>query len=182
VIDCYSQSTVQTEDGSCSPKCLLPPLSEAEALALARELLQDCARRWHGVFHPYFHPISLAGRGAVACQAWFRQVLRTARDLGLPSVNTSEWLDFNDARRAVKVEALAWDGQTLTFALRTPQPVAGLTILLPPWGEAETLVATVDGVPRELVGLSYEGLRWLGLVLDLPAQSRCQVRIAPQPK
>jgi hypothetical protein len=180
VLDCYSQSTVQTEDGSCSPKSLLPPLTEDEALALARQLLTDCARRWHGVFHPYFHPISLAGRGSVACQAWFRQILHVARDLGLPSVNAREWLDFNDARRAVTVDTLSWDGETLGLALQAPMAVAGLTLLLPPWCAGQPLAATVAGTPVELAELAYEGLRWAAVVLDVPAQARVEVRVGPR--
>ena len=180
VLDCYSQNTVQTEDGSCTPKCLLPPMSEAEALALARELLTDCARRWHGVFHPYFHPLSLAGRGSVACQTWFRRILRAARELGLPSVNAGEWLEFNDARRAVAIGARQWDGETLVVVLQAPVAVAGLTLLLPPWGAGRPLTATVAGAPAEVGELRYEGLLWAAVVLDLPAAERIEVRVAPR--
>jgi hypothetical protein len=178
VLDCYSQSTVQTEDGSCTPKCLLPPMSEDEALALARQLLADCAGRWHGVFHPYFHPISLAGRGQVACQNWFRQILRAASDLRLPSVNSSEWLDFNDARRAVTVDVLAWNGETLVLSLQTPVTVSGLTLLLPPWPGGRPVAATTAGAPCKVVDTALEGQRWHGLVLDLPARSRVELRVA----
>jgi hypothetical protein len=177
VLDCYSQSTVQTEDCSCSPKCLLPPMTEA--LALARELLADCAGRWHGVFHPYFHPVSLSGRGSVACQNWFRQILRAARDLDLPSVNAGQWLQFNDARRAVTVDVLAWDGETLVLALQAREAVAGLTLLLPPWRGGQPLAATKAGAPCEVVDLAFEGQRWHGLIVDLPVQSRVELRVAP---
>ncbi len=179
VLDCYSQSTVQTEDGSCSPKFLLPPMTEDEALAVARQLLADCAGRWHGVFHPYFHPISLAGRGKVPCQNWFRQILRAARDLNLPSVNAGEWLDFNDARRAVAVDTLAWDGETLVLALQSPTAVTGLTLLLPPRRDGQPVAATLAGAPCKVVDLAFEGLRWHGLVLDLPAQSKVELCVAP---
>ena len=179
VLDCYSQNTVQTEDGSCTPKCLLPPMSEDEALGLALELLRDCARRWHGVFHPYFHPINLAGRGSVACQNWFRQVLLTARELGLPSVNACQWLDFNDARRAVAVDVVQWDGEALVLALQAQVAVTGLTLLVPPWPGGQRLEARVDGRRCQVVDLAWEGLVWHGLVADLPAQERVEVCIAP---
>lgn len=179
IIDCYSQNTVQTEDGSCTPKCLLPPMDEHEATALALQLLDECTHRWHGVFHPYFHPIALAGRSKVACQNWFRQVLRRAKELGLPSVNAGEWLDFNDARRAVGMEVVHWDGETLVVALQTSQAVAGLTLMLPPWCAEKTLCARVGGEARELLTCDYEGLRWLAVVLDLPAQSRTEITVAP---
>jgi hypothetical protein len=155
-------------------------LSEDEALALARQLLTDCARRWHGVFHPYFHPISLAGRGSVACQTWFRQILRAARELGLPSVNAREWLAFNDARRAVTVDTLSWEGQMLVLALQAPLAVAGLTLLLPPWCASQALAATVAGASVAVTELEYEGMRWAAVVLDLPAQSRIEVRVTPR--
>jgi hypothetical protein len=179
VLDCYSQNTVQTEDGSCTPKSLLPHMNEEEAAAQAIGLLQDCVHRWHGVFHPYFHPISLAGRGSVPCQSWFRQVLQSAHELGLPSVNAEEWLDFNDARRAVTVDTLSWDGDTLVLNLRAALPIAGLTLLLPPWPDGLSLEATADGERREVVELAYEGLNWIGLVVDLSADSEVEVRVSP---
>jgi hypothetical protein len=179
MLDCYSQSTVQTEDGSCTPKSLLPPMSEDEALALARQLLADCAGRWHGVFHPYFHPISLAGRGTVACSNWFRQILRAASDLRLPSVNVSEWLDFNDARRSVAVDILAWDRETLVLSLQSPVAVSGLTLLLPPWPGGRPVAATLAGTPCKVVDAAFEGQRWHGLVVDLPARSKVELRVAP---
>ncbi|NUQ61771.1 MAG: hypothetical protein HUU20_04740 [Pirellulales bacterium] len=179
LLDCYSQSTVQTEDGSCSPKFLLPPMNEDEALAVARQLLADCAGRWHGVFHPYFHPVSLSGRGKVPCQNWFRQILLAARDLDLPSVNAGEWLDFNDARRAAAVDTLAWDGETLVLSLQAPSAMAGLTLLLPPRRDGRPLAATLAGAPCEVVDLALEGMRWQGMVVDLPAQSKVELRVSP---
>lgn len=179
VLDCYEHNTVQTEDGSCTPKCLLPPMSEEEALQLGLTLLADCVQRWHGVFHPYFHPISLAGRTSVECQLWFRQILRAAHDHGLPSVNASEWLDFNDARRAVKMEAVQWDGAALSFQLQTPVAVRGLTLVLPPWDGDCSLVADVDGKRSDLLDLHYEGLHWHGLVVDLSAATSVTVRVGP---
>jgi hypothetical protein len=107
-------------------------------------------------------------------------VLRTARDLGLPSVNAGQWLDFNDARRAVAVDVLTWDGNTLAFGLQAPAAVEGLTLLLPPWPGNRELAATLDGAPREVVRLAYEGLSWHGLVMDLPARSKVEVRISPR--
>lgn len=178
VIDCYSQSTVQTEDGSCTPKSILPPMTEDEALALGAQLLQDCARRWHGVFHPYFHPISLAGRGSVQCQDWFRGILRAAKALGLPSVHAGEWLDFNDARRAVGVETLDWDGETVSLAVEGPA-ITGLTLMLPRWSESIEMTATVGGVEQELLELHYEGLRWWAVVFDLPEGEPVEVRLGP---
>jgi hypothetical protein len=107
-------------------------------------------------------------------------VLRAAHDLGLPSVNSSQWLDFNEARRAVTVETLQWDGERLVLALQAPVVVEGLTLLLPPWNAGRPLAATVGGLPCEVAELSYEGLRWLGLVADLPAQARIEVAVAPR--
>lgn len=179
VLDCYSQSTIQAEDGACSPKLRLPPMTEDEALAEARRLLTECAGRWHVVFHPYFHPINLAGRGSVPCQNWFRQILRTARDLNLFSVTAGEWLDFNDARRAVTVDTLAWDGQTLVLTLHSPTAVTGLTLLLPPRADGPRPVATLAGASCPVVDVAFERLRWHALVVDLPQQAKVELRITP---
>lgn len=153
-------------------------MTEDEAFALGAQLLHDCAWRWHGVFHPYFHPISLAGRGSVQCQDWFRGILRAGKALGLPSVNAGEWLDFNDARRAVRPETLDWDEETLSLAVAGPA-ITGLTLLLPPWSQAGKTRATVRAVEQGLTALDYEGLRWWAIVLELPEGEPVEVRVGP---
>lgn len=177
VLDCYEQSTVQTEDGSASHKCLLPPLDEQQAFALARKLMHELAQRYHGVFHPYFHPRNLAGRGAVACQTWYREVLRTARDLGMPSLNATEWLAFSDARRAVTISDRQWQDGSLHFTLAGPLPVAGLTVLLPACSGMTPASATVAGEAAELLHLPYEGMQWWALTLDLTEDASVRVQV-----
>lgn len=167
VIDCFEHSTIQTEDGSATTKCLLPPLTEEEALRLALELMDDCGRRWHGVFHPYFHPINLAGRGSVPCRQWFRGVLQGARERGLPSVNATQWLEFSEARLAAQVEGAQWEEPWLRFSVTAPRPMDGLTIMLPPQGELTPCLAHLPGERRDLQPYAYEGLQWFGVTLDL---------------
>ncbi len=180
VIDCYEQNTVQTEDGSCTPKCLLPLSTEAEATELAMELMRRCAEVHHGVYHPYFHPISLAGRTPVSCQQWFREVLRAARDRGLPSLNTREWIRFNDARRAVTIRSVSWNpGEaTLSFVLRSPMDVTDLTILLPPCMGLVPIGAGIDGDTTEIAPVPFENLDWTALGVDLAKDDEIAVRVA----
>lgn len=109
----------------------------------------------------------------------FRQILRAARDLNLPSVNAGEWLDFNDARRAVAVDTLAWDGETLVLALQAPTAVTALTLLFPLRRDGRPLGASLAVTPCKVLDLAFEGLRWHGLVVDLPAQSKVEVRVTP---
>ena len=113
------------------------------------------------------------------CQSWFRQILRAARDLDLPSVNAGEWLDFNDARLAVTEDTLAWDGQTQVLALYSPAAVTGLTLLLPPRADGLRPVATLAGAPCPVVDVTFERLRWHALVVDLPQQAKVELRITP---
>ncbi|MCE5237590.1 hypothetical protein LLH23_03765 [bacterium] len=178
IVDCWEQSTIQTEDGALTPKVLLPPLTREEALVLARSMLQRAAATYHNVFHPYFHPINLGERGARVA-AWFRGVLREARDLGLPGVNASEWLAFNDARMGVRCEDVRWDaaGRELSFTVSSPAPLDGATILLPPCGGLIPVQAMVGGNEAELEPVDLERSDWTALVLDLPPQGRLSVSI-----
>jgi hypothetical protein len=176
IIDCWEQSTIQTEDGALTPKVLLPPLTCEAAQALAEEMLQRAACLYHSVFHPYFHPLNLGPRGAQVGD-WFRGVLRKARELGLPGVNASQWLAFNDARVAVHFESVAWNaaGRDLAFAISSPAALAGATILLPPCGGLVPVQATAGGNEVDLEPVDLEQSDWTALVLDLQAGDRLPV-------
>ncbi|MFQ6097668.1 MAG: hypothetical protein ACE5O2_08065 [Armatimonadota bacterium] len=180
IIDCYEQCTMQTEDGTCTPKCLLPVLSEDEAIAVSLELIRLSAEAYHGVYHPYFHPINLGGRGAVACRRWFREVLRAVHDRGLPSVSGREWLAFNDARRAVGVQQVTWEpGEgDLCFDLYAPRAVEGLTILVPPSAGMSPVDATAAAERVDLVPVPYEGLGWSALQVSLRADERVTIAVS----
>jgi hypothetical protein len=179
-LDCYEQSTVQMEDGAGSPKVLLPVQTQEQALALSRRLLDDLAGKYHGVFHPYFHPINLGGRGAVPCLDWFRGVLAHARDLGMTSVNAREWLRFTEGRAQAQVTSYAWDGETerLSFSLTAPEDLAGLTVLLPPCCDRLPQAVSVSGQPAEAALLPYENGRWTALTVDVTAGQSLTITIA----
>lgn len=166
VIDCWEQSTVQTEDGTLSPKCLLPPLTVEQGLALSCDLIRRAASDFHGVFHPYFHPVNLGGR-RLDCAGWFRGALREARARGLPAVNATEWLGFNDARRRVQVDGLRVGERGVEFTIRATEPVAGLTVLLPPWGSRRPARAALDGQAVDVQPVPFEGLGWSAVQCDL---------------
>lgn len=166
IIDCWEHSTVQTEDGALSPKCLLPPLTVEQGLAQSCDLIRRAAGDFHGAFHPYFHPVNLGGR-KLDCAGWFRGVLREARSRGLPAANATEWLRFNDARRQVQVDGLRAGEERIEFALRATEPVAGLTTLLPPWAGRHPARAAVDGQAVDLRPVPFEGLQWSAVQCDL---------------
>jgi len=167
VLDCYEQSTVHTEDGCRGVKCLLPPLAEDDCIALSLSLIDDLVHRFHGVYHPYFHPISLSGRGSVSCSRWFSEVLQAIDQRGLPSVSSSEWIAFNDARRALSFEDITWDPPTLDITLCSGPPVQGIALLLPPHQGQTPCVALVEGASVPLLPVPFEHLGWTALVLDI---------------
>ncbi len=170
-LDCYEQSTVQMEDGAGTPKVLLPVQTQEQALALSRRLMDDLAGKYHGVFHPYFHPINLAGRGAVPCLDWFRGVLAHTRDLGLTSVSAREWLQFTESRAATQISDYAWEAETetLTFSLTAPDDLTGLTVLLPPCCGRPPQAATAGGKTVAMASVSYEDGGWTALTVDVSA-------------
>ena len=170
IIDCWEQSTIQTEDGALTPKVLLPPLTREEAQALAEGMLQRAATTYHSVFHPYFHPISLGPRGAQVAD-WYCGVMKKARELGLPGVNASEWLALNDARVQVRMEDILWDAElpALWFTIVSPQRMDAATILLPHCAGLVPVQAVVNDDEEYLVPVGLEQSDWTALVVDLPA-------------
>jgi len=164
MLDCWEQGTVQIEDGALSPKVLLPPLTKEQGLARAEELMGRLVTHYHGVFHPYFHPISIGTRGAQVAE-WFRGVFRAARRHGLAGVNATEWLAFNDARMGVRFEQVQWCEETgeLRFVIRSEAEMKGATVLLPECGGKRAV---------EAEAVALEGGRWRAAVMDLAEGAR----------
>lgn len=179
-LDCYEQSTVQMEDGAGTPKMLLPRQTQEQALALSLRLMDDLAGKYHGVFHPYFHPLNLAGRGAVPCLDWFRAVLSQARKLGLTSVNAREWLRFTEIRAATQVHDYVWEAETatLSFSLTAPEDLRGLTVLLPPCRGQRPQAVRTAGEAAVMAPFPYEGGGWTALTLDLAAGDPLAVTVS----
>jgi hypothetical protein len=183
IIDCYEQCTLHGDDVMCSPKSLLPPYSEDQALEVSRQVMHDCATRYHGVYHPYFHPLYLGGRGGLPTRRWFTGVLQAAREQGMPSVNADEWLSFTDARRETVVADVHWDGEMgrLGFTLTAASGVCGLTLLLPPCCGRVPESATVDDAPVAIAPVPHEKIGWTALEIDLEAGERRGIAVAYGP-
>ena len=160
-IDLYEQVTISTDDGWRTDKTFLPAKSLDECIAASRQQADDARGRYHTVYHPYFHPISLDVRGLMP---WFDAMLAYTADL--PRFSDVDWVAFNEARRALRLEALDWDpeGKTLTFAIRAGAAIDAATLVFA--GAASS--ASVDGEPLPVTHREREGRQQSALVTDLP--------------
>ena len=95
---------------------------------------------------------------------WFDAMLAYTADI--PRFSDAGWVAFNDARRALRLEALDWDPQAraLTFAVRADAAVDGATLVFE--GAADS--ATVDGEPLPVICREREGREQSALVAELP--------------
>lgn len=178
VIDLYEQSTQLTDDLPFSSKPVLKVKSREETIASSFAILNSCLR-YHGVFHPYYHPIHTGPRG-VGTMPIIEQVLQGCEDLGIPFVNGAEWVAFNDARRGVRYSDCGWDAAkgVLTFEMLCDASVADLTVLLPPLcGKAGIRGVSVNqaDVPCE-VTRELEGFPWAKVTVHLEAGKPILVR------
>ncbi len=184
VLDCSQQSTVLGDDTLVTPKTMLPPKSEEECIDLSLRLMQELAQLYHGVFHPYFHPINVGGRGRMHTARWLDEVLTEGRRLGLPSPSCDEWLHFNEGRRAAQIERVTWDpglGE-LRFRIQGGLPIRGLTVLLPRHAGSAPEHATVGGDPSDLCPVAHERLGWTAMQLDLTPDAGTQVSVSYAPR
>ena len=124
-LDVFEQSTISTDDGWLLPKGGLPAHTLAAPSAVPMSRLTPPAERYHTVFHPYFHPVSLKGGRAMPYPTlpWMESILAHCRRLGLPFLDAERWVDWNLARRAVTLASLEHDGDgalrcALTASLR----------------------------------------------------------------
>ncbi len=171
LIDCWEQSTIHGDDTLITDKVMLPAHAERQCIELSLSLMRELAHDYHGVFHPYFHPVAVGGHGRMHTARWLDAVLAEGTRLGLPSPGPDRWLHFVEARRAIAIQDLVWDrgARTLRFRLDAPAAIAGLTVLLPPCAGAAPERASIRGEPTDLRPVPLEGLGWSALTLDLAA-------------
>ena len=178
IIDVYEQATVSMEDGWYTEKVLMPSMSVGECTALSIRQIDEAADRWHAVYHPCFHP-TYTRPGPRDSSPWIEAVTAHLRARGIPFVNGGEWVGFNDARRTVRFDGLAWKAAEgdLRFTLHADRTIAGLTVLLPAQVGGREARPAGDGPDMEQRFVVLEHTRQLAVVVDLTAHRPMPVRI-----
>lgn len=160
LLDIYEQNTQITDDGSVEQdKFLIRTGNPENVLQTALSMLDDCIDRFHGVFQAAFHPHLTMQRAL-----WLLEgVLAHIRERGIPMVSGDEWVQFNDARRTVRIDDVRFECGSGAFQFRAKSrlPIRGLTLMLPADIESRRVSSIdVDGDPspysiQRLKGSSY---------------------------
>ncbi len=154
VLSVCEQSTISTDDGWLLAKTGLPALSLAGAITRSCDQIDAAVERFHTVVHPYFHPVLLRGGRAPPYPTlpWLEAVLAHCRRRDVMFLSAEEWVDWNDARRAVALEQQTSTGKGerctgVRCTLRAPASIRDLTVMVPlPRGVSHASVA-VGGEP-----------------------------------
>jgi hypothetical protein len=192
-LDLWEQPTLMSDDCMLQDKTAIPPFSVDEAIDRSRELIDALADRWHGVYHPCFHPIYMRTDWQYPYTApWIEAVAAHCRERGVPMVSAEEWAAFLLGRRSVRLlrqeqpvgngrcavpsgaafGAAVAPGTTCrertpcrSFELQASQPVPNLALLLPPG----FVQASVNGTPVPSRSCFLEGRERQVLICDMPA-------------
>ena len=159
MIDVFEQVTISTDDGWRTAKTFLPARSEEECVAASEEQIDAAVRKYHSVYHPYFHPI-YADHEQKNSLPWLAAVLRHCSELDIPSVSDVGWIDFNLGRRSLRLEELSIepDARRLKFTLHPERTVSGVSLVFPAEHRDRRLsIVEVDGEPAEFEFLQREG-------------------------
>lgn len=160
IIDFYEQATLETDDGSFTSKTLLPPLTQDEAVAHSLDLIEKCYRKYHCVYHPYFHPISTRDDRYGTYR--LEKVLEKIEELEMITVSDREWIDFNEARRALKFQIINVEPGKITYLVRSPKKIKNVTIMFSPkWNNKRLKKVMIDNQKAEITNVQWEGdLEW----------------------
>lgn len=170
VLDIYEQTTVGMEDVWLTDKSLLPAMTMEEAIALSKKQIDEAADRFHSVYHPCFHPIYVSQPTHNIIE-WVEAVTRHIRHRGIPFVNASEWVAFNDARRSVKITRLTWDASSgkSSFGITSDGAVVDLTLLLPARCQGRIAsLENLEGVKKSGICV-WRNQEYAAITLDLEA-------------
>ena len=172
IVDVYEQCTISMDDCALSDKTFLPAYSIEEAIAVSRKQLEDAAGKYHTVYHPLFHPPA-TDPDRMHTQPWLTAMLWYCRELSVPCVSDEAWVQFNDARRAMRLEGLKYDVAEgrLEFDLRAEQAISGATVALPArWNGRDLVSVLLDGEPVDCKPETLEGLSQVLVSTDFIAE------------
>lgn len=144
VLPIYQQATQWTEECLIHPEFVFSERwSVTQALAETGAIIRRAAREFHTPVAINSHPVSYATYSAPLVQG----VWATAQAEGMPILSADEWLDWAEARDAIRLTQSA-DGR---WVLHTPHPLAAITIVLPP--HLSGVLQTLWGQPRNTLTL-----------------------------
>lgn len=132
LIDLYEQTTMSTDDGWTTDKIFATPMSMEECIALSQEQADAAIEQYHTVYHPYFHPLRTRS-GPTSSQRWLEGVLAYCRERDFHFVSGVDWVNFNDARRALQLTSYEYNPESLTlrFTLEAALSAQALSLILP---------------------------------------------------
>ena len=171
LLDIYEQTTMSTDDGWTTGKSFAPALSIDECIERGKEQADNAIDRFNSVYHPYFHP--LATRPAPrSVQRWLEVMLGHCTERGHHFVDGTGWVEFNDAKRALRMAEYEFDFQstTLSVTLEADSAVTGATLALPYiFRGGAVSSATVDGESVDVCPQQLEGREQVLLSADYSA-------------
>jgi hypothetical protein len=156
-----------------SPKLFNPLRSVDEIIAISKQQVDRSIDEFHGVYHPYFHPICTRTLGTLP---WIRAIAAYLKERNVPHFNGREWVEFNESRRALKWETLNWDSSTSTLdiAISCPSAISGLTLLFP----VSILQKKVDPSTNASLSLTtLESRQYLAWTLDLETNQTASIQL-----
>lgn len=154
VLDVCEQSTISTDDGWLSAKTGLPALTLAGAIARSAGQIDAATDRYHTVYHPYFHPVLLKGGRALPFPTlpWLQAVLAHCRYRGVPFLDAQRWIDWNAARRSLRLVDLLPERETrgseshgIRFSLHAGAAIEQATVIVPVPNGAEAVISGPAG-------------------------------------
>lgn len=105
------------------------------AIEIAEEQMRRAAAGAYAALGAQFHfdPFAVPGPWTEGAASYLEGALASAAAHGLPILSAAEWLNFTQARAAVRVEALRYDpaAMQLAFTVRTLASTSSLSLLLP---------------------------------------------------
>lgn len=181
IINLYEQATISTDDGWSFDKSLLPSKTLGKAMADSLHQIDDLTFKYHGVYHPYFHPGPAYRqlKGWPFCtDFWMETVVRYARSKQMYFVNGREWVAFNDGRRQVSLDKLSWDNEkgALACKILNPAKAERIAVLLPLCREGRATAPELVKGNVEAKAAVLEQSRQLVLLLDGSPQNEIVVR------
>ncbi|MEA3399722.1 MAG: hypothetical protein U9R79_00620 [Armatimonadota bacterium] len=170
LIDCFQQTTIQSDDGYLGPKIVMEVMEPEETEELTREVIRDCTR-FNTLYHPCCHPTNIDRHERA--EGFFRCILEELNELELPSFGGHQWMQFNLRRRGLTLAPREHGGE-LQVTVDGCAELDEFVVLLPQVADVRC-----SGEHVETAVVEARGEEWMAVPLSPDGAPRLELTAGP---
>ncbi len=138
ILDIYEQSTQWADDVALTDKTFLDPIPMDRLIELTKSTIKESLSKYHTAITFCIHPFNMR-TNILNSKVWLEEVLKYCDEKGVPILDASTWLEYNDLRRSIKLINFSENNGIVIYTIKASRSVTSLTLMVPYKYKSKTL-------------------------------------------